>query len=137
MQGVMKDDVSKETEAEQTSNVQRPTSNIEGNADQSRTRHHGNVSARQARTFEEPSEGSKIEDRRSQVDKHDARRRQLDAGERKFLEALIRFTRGAKRSRVPEVAVAARRWEGKIHFHVRVTLSRRSASQLQPRRRER
>lgn len=69
--------------------------------------------------------------------KHDARRRQLDAGERKFLEALIRFTRGAKRSQEPEVAVAARRWEGKIHFQVRVALSRRSASQLQPRRRER
>lgn len=50
----------------------------------------------------------------------DARRRKIEAGERKFLEALIRFTRGAKRSRVPEVAVAARRWEGKIHFQVRV-----------------
>lgn len=130
MQGVMKDDVSKEPEAGRQemaktktesgklraesdhgegANVQRSTSNIQGNAEQSRL----------------GGSGAKFEVRRSQVDKHDARRRQLDAGERKFLEALIRFTRGAKRSRVPEVAVAARRWEGKIHFHVRVTLQRR------------
>lgn len=55
----------------------------------------------------------------------EARRKQLEAGERKFVEALMKFTQGAKRSQEPAVAVAARRWEGKIHFHVRVAIKQR------------
>ena len=53
------------------------------------------------------------------------RRRQWAEGEAKFIDALLRFTRGAKRSRVPEIAVAARRWEGKIHFQIQITSQRR------------
>lgn len=61
----------------------------------------------------------------AQVLRRDERRRKIEAGERKFVEALIKFTQGAKRSKEPEVAVAARRWEGKIHFHVRVAQQRK------------
>jgi len=58
-------------------------------------------------------------------DTRDDRRRKLILGEDKFMAALLRFTRSAKRSQEPAVAVAARRWEGKIHFHVRGALKQR------------
>ncbi|MBI1178480.1 hypothetical protein GC207_13685 [bacterium] len=55
------------------------------------------------------------------------RRERLAAGEAEFLDALVKFARGARRSQVPEIAVAARRWEGRIHFHIQITRQKRKA----------
>jgi hypothetical protein len=42
-------------------------------------------------------------------------------GEQLFLESLMEFTRSAKDSPVPEVAAAARRWEGILSFRIQLT----------------
>ena len=46
-------------------------------------------------------------------------------GEQIFLDSLLEFTRWAKESPVPELAVAARRWEGVIEFRIKLTLQDR------------
>jgi hypothetical protein len=128
----MKDDVSKESEARRQemeaktesgklraesdhgegANVHRSTPNSEGETETEQTSN---------------AQCSTTNVKRSAAN-YDLRRINLAEGERKFLEALMKFTAGAKRSQEPEVAVAARRWEGKIHFQVRVAQQRKRES---------
>ena len=91
-----------------TSNSQHLTANGEGITELSRTR---------TRTTTRTSELGR--------DRREARNEMLAEGEQKFTEALIKFTAGAKKSREPAVAVAARRWEGKIHFQITIAKQRR------------
>jgi len=51
--------------------------------------------------------------------------RQAPAGEPEFLEALLQFTRSARKSSVPSVAKAAREWEPVLTFRIRVSLQER------------
>jgi hypothetical protein len=48
----------------------------------------------------------------------------LPTGERVFLGSLMRMIRGAKRSRLAEVARAARFWESKLAFFLKWQLKR-------------
>lgn len=111
----MKDDVSKESEAGRQ----------ETEAEMAKAK----AESRKLRAESDHGEGANFQRSTTTVKRsasnYESRRINLAEGERKFVEALMKFTAGAKRSREPEVAVAARRWEGKIHFHVRVTLQRR------------
>ena len=110
-------------------NFQRSTANSEGEteaawANQANAERGARIAER--RVNEEFKQvGRSVFAKELRRDTRDARKRKIEAGERKFVEALMKFTAGAKRSREPEMAVAARRWEGKIHFHVRVTLQRK------------
>src|SRR5688572_6951999 len=43
-----------------------------------------------------------------------------DAAEEEFLVGLLQFARTAKKSHRPEIAAAARRWESKLAFRIKV-----------------
>lgn len=50
---------------------------------------------------------------------------EMPTGEKEFLDTLMQFMRGLKRSQDRAVAKAARDWEGTIAFRIRLTMQSR------------
>lgn len=50
---------------------------------------------------------------------------ELPTGEQEFLNALMQFMRGLKRSQDRAVAWAAREWEGTIAYRIKLTMQQR------------